>query len=161
MRVFLRGAEEGNARVTRWGSFWAAEPVCVSSGLAASGRAEPHEVPPSWSIRRFQACHSGALVSAMDAPSLVFPKPIPAVSTAQLFSLGGILQDHGDVGCVCPREPTGVHIGAAESATLGSGWTGPGAPRAMQGLIPPAGSRIPLLGQTGIAVPVLRVQPQP
>lgn len=25
------------------------------------------------------------------------------------------------MGCVCPREPTGVHVGAAESATLGGG----------------------------------------
>lgn len=52
---------------------------------------------------------------------LCFQKLIPAASMAQLFSLGGDLQDRGRVGRVCPREPTGVHVGAAESATLGRG----------------------------------------
>lgn len=52
---------------------------------------------------------------------MCFQKLIPAASMAQLFSLGGDLQDRGRVGRVCPREPTGVHVGAAESATLGRG----------------------------------------
>lgn len=77
VRVFLWGAGEGNTRVTRWGSFWATEPVCISSGPAASGWAEPHGFLPSWSIHRFQACHSGALLSAVDAPSLVLSKANP------------------------------------------------------------------------------------
>lgn len=92
---------------------------------------------------------------------LCFQKPIPAVSTAQLFSLGGILQDHGGVGCVCPREPTGVHVGAADSATPGRGRQAlpslPWCSRGRAGAPPSSWLQNPAArAETGRAVPVLQ-----